>query len=149
MICGSGYKIFNITMIKMDEDLYFNKLAWFKQNEKPEVVLLVTDDMERTKLIIAWTNLNVGCVEQPSALKDESENEIWDWLWKNTTYSRAELKEKSGVASETSLEIKMKPLIGNRILYPDGTINSYVQRYLREQVIKLFEAKPKKPTKKM
>ena len=136
-------------MNKMDEDLYFNKLAWFKQNEKPEVVLLVTDDMERTKLIIAWTNLNVGCVEQPSALKDESENEIWDWLWKNTTYSRAELKEKSGVASETSLEIKMKPLIGNRILYPDGTINSYVQRYLREQVIKLFEAKPKKPTKKM
>jgi len=42
----------------------------------------------------------------------------------------------------------MKPLIGNRIIYPDGTINSYVQRYLREQVVKLFEAKSKKPSRR-
>jgi hypothetical protein len=42
----------------------------------------------------------------------------------------------------------MKPLIGNHIIYPDGTVNSFVERYLREQVIKLFEAKSKKLGKK-
>ena len=37
----------------------------------------------------------------------------------------------------------MKPLIGNRVLYPDGTVNSFVQRYLRDRVLKLFEPKVK------
>ncbi|HJX36106.1 MAG TPA: hypothetical protein VJ280_04010 [Dehalococcoidales bacterium] len=41
----------------------------------------------------------------------------------------------------------MRPLIGNRILYPDGTVNSYVQRYLREKVINLFDKKTRKITK--
>ena len=62
----------------MKEDLYTEKLAWFKQNEKPETVLLVADNTERIKLVIAWTNLNVGCNEKLTELKRESENEIWE-----------------------------------------------------------------------
>ncbi len=45
------------------------------------------------------------------------------------------------------VERKLKPLIGNRVLYPDGTVNSFVQRYLRERVLKLFDAKTARPTK--
>ena len=130
----------------MNEDLYLEKLAWFKQNERPEAVLLVADNPERIKLIVAWSNLDVKRAERLTELRGESENEVWEWLWENTKYSRAELKEKIGVPlSELSLGIKMRPLIGNRVLYPDGTVNSFVQRYLREQVLKLFEAKPKRP----
>jgi hypothetical protein len=33
------------------------------------------------------------------------------------------------------------------VIYPDGTINSFVQRYLRDRVLKLFEAKPARSTK--
>ena len=133
----------------MKEDLYTEKLAWFKQNERPEAVLLVADNPERIRIVVAWTNLDVRRAEKLTELKGESENEAWEWLWKNAKYSRAELKEKIGVSfSESSLESKMRPLIGNRILYPDGTVNSFVQRYLREQVLKLFEAKPKRPAKK-
>jgi hypothetical protein len=133
----------------MPEDLFAEKLAWFKQNERPEAVLLVADNPERIKLVIAWTNLNVRRVEKLSELTGESENEVWEWLWKNASYSLAELKEKISVPfSESGLESKMRPLIGNRVLYPDGTVNSLVQRYLREQVLKLFEAKPKRPAKR-
>ena len=75
---------------------------------------------------------------------------IWqEWLWQNTKFSRSELKEKVGIPfAESALENKMKPLIGNRILYPDGTVNSFAQRYLREQVVKLFDAKQRRPVKK-
>lgn len=133
----------------MSEDLYTEKLTWFKQNEKPEVVLLVADNPERIKVVVAWTNLNVQCAEKLTELKGTGENEVWDWLWGNARYSKKELLEKSGVSlSELGLENKMKPLIGNRILYPDGTVNSFVQRYLREQVVKLFETKPKRTAKK-
>jgi hypothetical protein len=79
----------------------------------------------------------------------DSGSEAWEWLWENTTYSLRELKERIGTSfSEIALENKMKPLIGNRIIYPDGTVNSFVERYLWEQVVKLFEVKPKRAVKK-
>ena len=151
MICGGGYQAVNdvYKVIKMRESLYAEKLVWFKQNERPEAVLLVTDNTERLKIIVAWTNLEVQQADKLTKLTGKSANEVWEWLWENTRYSRAELKEKIGIPlSELSLENKMKPLIGNRVLYPDGTLNSFVQRYLREQVLKIFEAKPRKAFKK-
>ncbi|OGN89807.1 MAG: hypothetical protein A2Z74_01305 [Chloroflexi bacterium RBG_13_46_9] len=132
----------------MGEDLYAEKLAWFKQNEKPEVVLLVADNQEYVRLVIAWSYLNVNRSEKPTGLKNETENEIWDWLWENARYSKRELIEiLGGSLSELGLENKLKPLIGNRIVYPDGTVNSFVQRYLRERVVRLFEIKPKRTAK--
>ncbi len=136
-------------MKQTTNDLYAEKLSLFKQNEKPEVVLFVADNPERIKIILAWSNLNVKHTEKSTLLKDESVNGIWSWLWENIKYSKRELLEKSGLSlSESCLENKLKPLIGNRVLYPDGTVNSFVQRYLREQVVKLFETKSKRTTKK-
>ena len=133
----------------MKEDIYTQKLACFKQNERPEVVLLVADNPERIKIVVAWTNLDVRRAEELTELGSTSENEVWEWLWENARYSRTELVERIGISfSESGLESKMKLLIGNRILYPDGTMNSFVQRYLREQVLKLFENKPKRATRK-
>ena len=133
----------------MDDDLYIEKLAWFKQNEKPEVVLVVADNPELIKIIIAWTSLGVTRAEKLTELKGDTENEVWEWLWENTKFSLVEFKEKIGIPfSELALENKLKPLIGNRVLYPDGMVNSFVQRYLREQVAKLFEAKRKRTVKK-
>ena len=131
----------------MSEDLYAEKLAHFKENEKPEVVLLIADDLDLIKIIVAWTNTTVERAEKLSPLRGDSESEVWEWLWKNAVYSREELIAKSAL-SEYGFEKKMTPLIGNRVLYPDGTINSFVQRYLRDRVLKLFDAKPKRPTKK-
>ncbi|MDO8635991.1 MAG: hypothetical protein Q7R34_07065 [Dehalococcoidia bacterium] len=133
----------------MGENLYAEKLAWFKQNEKPESVLVIADNLELIKIIIAWTNLEVRRADELTKLAGQSGNEIWEWLWKNTRFNLTELKAKTGVLySEPVLESKMRPLIGNRVLYPDGTVNSFVQRYLRERVLKLFETKPKKSAKK-
>jgi hypothetical protein len=129
-------------------DNFTDKLVWFKQNEKPETVLLIADNPDRIKLVIAWTNCLIKRSENITELNGQSENEIWEWLWDNIDYSKSELKEKGDIASEIVLENRMKPLVGNRIIYPDGTISSYVQRYLRDQVVKLFEIKLKKPAKK-
>ena len=132
----------------MDNNLYAEKLRWFKLNEKPESVLLIADNPELIKITIAWTNLEVRTATKLTELVGESENEIWEWLWKNTRFSLTELRLKADVPYlESVLEGKMRPLIGNRILYPDGTENSFVQRFLRERVLKLFETRLKKSTK--
>ena len=127
----------------MPEDIFAQKLDWFKKNEKPEVVLCVDDDSGLIKIIVAWTNTTVLQNENLSALTTEMENAAWEWLWENTHFSRAELLEKSGCA-EFGFDREFKKLVGNRILYPDGTVNSFVQRYLREKVLCLFETKGKK-----
>ena len=132
----------------MNNNLFTEKLNRFKQNEKPETVLVIADNHELIKVIVAWSNLDVKPADKMTMLTGDSENEVWDWLWENTGFSLTELKAKTGVPySESVLKQKMKLLIGNRILYPDGTVNSFVQRYLRSEVAKLFEAKAKKSTK--
>lgn len=131
------------------EVTFAKKLAYFKQNEKPEVVLLIADNPELIKIIIAWTNIDVKRVDKLPPIPNDSEREIWKWLWQNTMFSLAELKEKADISvADYVLENKVKPLIGNRIIYPDGTINSYVQRYLKERVVKLFEMKSKRTVKR-
>ncbi len=133
----------------MHDHIYGERLAWFKRNEKPEVVLLIADNPELTSIVVAWTNLEVKRVEKLTEPGRESESGLWRWLWENADYSRATLIEKIGVSySELGLEGKMKLLIGNRILYPDGTVNSFVQRYLRDRVLKLFESKSQRQVKK-
>jgi hypothetical protein len=131
------------------ENLYPEKLAWFKQNEKPEVVLLLADEPERFKLVIAWTNVQTSVANDLTELNDASENKTWEWLWENTIYSLSELKDKTGVSfSPLVLENKMRLLIGNRIIYPDSTMNSYVQRFLRGKVVTLFDNNVRNKTRK-
>jgi len=130
----------------MDEDLYAQKLAWFNRNESPEAVLLIADDPEFTKIVVAWTSLDVRPVDKPSRFPSESEREMWDWLWANARYSLDDLAERSGLTAPL-VERRLKPLVGNRVLYPDGTVNSFLQRYLRERVLRLFDAKRRKPAK--
>lgn len=126
-------------------DLYTEKLNRFKQNERPEVVLLLAANPDLEKIIVAWMSLDV---KQKSILEEppgEDECMVWEWLWDNTIYNICELKEKLGTSlSIPALENRMKPLIGNRIIYPDGAVNSFVQRFLREKVVKLFETRSRK-----
>jgi hypothetical protein len=132
----------------MNETLYTEKLNLFKQNEKPEAVLIVADNPDFIRIIVAWSNLEVKPSDNLTELAGNSGNEVWEWLWENARFSLTELKAKTGVAySESVLAQKMKPLIGNRIFYPDGTVNSFVQHYLRSQVARLFETRSKKTTR--
>ncbi|UCD56756.1 MAG: hypothetical protein JSV16_13145 [Candidatus Hydrogenedentota bacterium] len=131
----------------MSTDFYAKQLARFKENEKAEPVLLIADEPNLIKVVVAWTNITVTRATKLSPLRGDSESKVWEWLWKNVIYSREELIAKSAL-SEHGFDRKMTPLIGNRVLYPDGTINSFVQRYLRDRVLKLFDAKPRRPAKK-
>ena len=127
-------------------DLFTEQLDWFKSQEKPETVLLVADETQRLKILIAWTNTKISFKETSGAPAEFDEHESWQWLWNQIAFNHDELKEKSD-SSNVSLDKQLQFLIGNRLIYPDGTINSFVQRYLRQKVLKLFDAKPARNTK--
>ena len=127
-------------------DSYADGLARFKGNEKPEAVLLVAGDPELVKVVVAWSNTVTRPSEPTSALADGSEDAVWRWLWDNARYSRPDLLSRFAL-HEREFDRKWKILVGNRVLYPDGTVNSFVQRYLREKVLNLFNAKPRPAAK--
>ncbi len=130
----------------LPKELFSERLRQLKQDESPEAVLFVADDSELMKIVVAWTTLDVRPSWKLTSPPDELGRKGWDWLWSNSDYSVEDLAEKSGLTVPL-VERKLRPLIGNRVLYPDGTVNSFVQRYLRERVLKLFDAKSRKPTK--
>lgn len=132
----------------MSHHEFDEKLAWFKENEKPEVVLLIADDPQKMKLLIAWSNTEVTWKDASSDCASERENDIWQWLWDKAHYDPEELLTKSG-ASPMGFDKRRQFLIGNRLIYPDGTMHSFVQRYLREKVLQLFQSSGKKKKAKM
>ena len=131
----------------MSEDEFAERLSQFKQNERPEVILLIADNAELTRIMVAWPSITIRRPEQYSKLEKDSDMQVWRWLWDNTQFSDIELCEASSIRDDL-LKRKMTLLITNRILYPDGTMNSFVQRYLREKVLKLFDSKPRRRSKK-
>ena len=123
----------------MSKSTYEEELKWFKDNEKPEPVLLVANSPQNVRIVVAWMNTSTRRARELSKHPGASETARWEWLWQNTRYSREELIAKSAM-SEEELDRKFAALVGSRAVYPDGTVNAFVRRYLREKVLKLFGA---------
>lgn len=125
-------------------DLFENVIADFKASESPESVLVVGDDKDRIKLVLAWPNVPINRSEVLPKF-DERWGMIdkWQWLWQCVRYRKWDLENAVGTLH--NLDKLLTVLISNRIIYPNGTVHSYVTRYLRDRVIKLFDAKPPRP----
>lgn len=112
-------------------------LCRFKAKEKPESVLLVAGSPQLLRIVVAWMNTPVSKAKRLSRLNRKDENGLWKWLWENARYSRDELTMRIP-SFDKDAEQKLNALIANRLLYPDGTINRYIAKYLREKTISCF-----------
>ncbi len=121
----------------MRKNIWQEKLSAFKENEQPEATLMIAGQTELMRIALAWKQTEVSRGRRLSKLQGNSEADIWAWLWKNVRYDRAALLGRIPGASNRTAR-NLDALIGCRVLYPDGTINAYVERYLKERVVKLF-----------
>ena len=112
-------------------------LEEFKQSEEPESVLLVSGSQTLIRILVAWKNIEIRRNPRLSKYFVDSDCSAWQWLWKNVEYSMQDLEGRLPF-SDSELQKKVDALIANKILYPDGTINSFADRLLREQVVKLY-----------
>jgi hypothetical protein len=112
-------------------------LEEFKQSEEPESVLLVSGSQTLIRILVAWKKMEIRRNPRSSKYFVDSDGSAWQWLWKNVEYSMQDLEERLPF-SDSGLQQKVDALIANRVLYPDGTINSFADRFLREKVVKLY-----------
>lgn len=75
----------------MDNDSYPEILSRFKENEKPEAILMLENNPGWQKIVIAWLNIKVNRQENKLLPPKESEGELWEWLWKHMRFSKKEL----------------------------------------------------------
>ena len=127
----------------MKRSKWVKHLDEFKEKEEAEAVLFVAGNAHLTRIVVGWTNTRVSRAKRLSKYVYSNDEAVWEWLWDNARYSLDELVVKSGV-DRKPLEGKLATLIANRVLYPDGTVNAFVQRYLRSKVLKLLNVNARK-----
>jgi hypothetical protein len=121
----------------MANNVFGRTLEAFKQKEQPEAVLLVASHKDYANIAAAWMHLEVRRKRRFTKRPADSGADAWAWLWENVCFSEDTLIEKSGVP-EKRFAGRLNTLIANRALYPDGSVNSFVRRYLHERVLKLL-----------
>jgi len=117
-------------------NLYQSELDLFKAKESPDSVLLL--DAGLWRFLIAWKNLQVSRRRRLTTPGGHDERSMWEWLWENASFSVNELALLAG-ASAKEAEEKLNMLSGVRIVYPDGTLNGYVEKLLKARVVMLFK----------
>ncbi len=116
-------------------------LSIFKENETPEDVLPLLNNHAMQKIAIAWPKIKIKRIKT-SSTAPPTQNEQWAWLWSQVEYDVNELMAIVNIYA--GIERHMACLIGNRIIYPDGTISSYATKALRQIMMAQLKAKPKK-----
>ena len=122
----------------MKKNRWMATLDRFKNDERPECVLLVSGSPSLIRIVVAWMNTPVKRRKRLTTLPEDRE-EQWEWLWQNASYSFESLAQRLPFLDKES-EQKLQALIANRVLYPDGTVNSYVERLLRTRIVKTLSS---------
>ncbi len=122
----------------MKKNRWLDTLEQFKNDERPECVLLVSGSPSLIRIVVAWMNMAVERTRRFTPFPEDREQQ-WEWLWHNTVYSPEKFAERLPF-SDKELGQKLQALITNRVLYPDGTVNSYVERLLRTRIVKTLSS---------
>jgi len=121
----------------MRKDLWSLALDQVKKQEKPEAVLVIAGSTELTRVVVAWIGVKISRRKRLTKRTTGNEEAVWLWLWENTSFSQDWLYSRVPGCRKKA-EQNFAVLVANRILYPDGSVNAFVARYLRERVLSLF-----------
>ena len=108
------------------------------ENEHPDVVLLISDNPDAHRMLVSWKNL-------PKNNHDDKQKPVnLEYVWRNIDFDIEQWASIARVHTGLAKDIS-KMLIANNLIYPDGTLNQFVQKFLNSLVIaRISKAKPKK-----
>lgn len=123
-------------------DVWQERLNEFKGSEQAETVLMLSGSASLMRIALAWSGMSVirKAKLKPCVAKDTES--VWRWLWDHVEYSQEDLMNRiPGATAQTPRNFAA--LVANRVLYPDGTLNSFAGRYLKERVLDAFGIRKK------
>jgi hypothetical protein len=117
-------------------------LADFKSNEEAENIVSIIDNDELQNGMIAWKSVQIR-YKTASDCQEKDGTARWDWLWKQIEYDAMGYGIVAGVKA-TDVGKLLARLNGLRLIYPDGTINTFARQYLQTIIMsKIRQATPR------
>ena len=109
-------------------------------------MLLVAGNPELIRIVVAWPQAQAVRAKRLTKFSATSEEDSWAWLWENAHFDREKFLVRIPNSNKRT-QANFDALIANRVLYPDGTANRYVERYLKGRVLALFSRSLQKNAK--
>jgi hypothetical protein len=82
-------------------------------------------------IALAWENAPPAWAENGETCPTD-DAESWNWCWRQVNIDKETIKRISGV--QYGLERLLAVLIGNRLIYPDGTLSTFATKALRHRL---------------
>lgn len=111
-----------------------DELERFKAAESVDATVLIIDDPAAQRVIVAWQFCSVEILEMDADLKDLSEVDRWDALWKAVRFDRDKLAARSGLARVVA-DQRFEMVRAARLIYPDGTVNRLALQVIKAQAV--------------
>lgn len=124
-------------------------VAAFKRAEQPEAVAaLINDDgfdAAAVRVLVAWTNAHHEWKAPPRKMPDEGRPtpRAWEWLFAGLVVDHTAIADAANVGVAVA-RAKLGLLIGNRLVYPDGTISAAAKAGLQASVAARVKQSPKR-----
>jgi hypothetical protein len=114
----------NMSMATMGE-----LLKYFKKTEAAENIIPLVESEELRNGLVAWKSVAIKYKDNSECeLKDEASR--WDWMWNQVEYDVKKFGVVAGIAPQHAQQLLIR-LQGLRLIYPDGTVNSFASKYLQ------------------
>lgn len=108
-------------------------IAYFKERESAEAILLVIDNHDAKKVLVAWTMYPLEYNETTIG-KNESDAEAWERIWYYVyPIHHEKIARIAGVPYSSTLQA-WNMLRTCRLIYPDGTISKNCQAIIATEV---------------
>ncbi len=128
-------------------------LAEFKKMESDcvENVSPLLEESSLRNALVAWKSVAIQ-YKPASDCPHKEETQRWNWLWQQIEYDQSTFGTVSG-AKPAEVVGLITRLIGLRLVYPDGTINTMARQYLQAIIMAKLggpkrPGRPKKPDDK-
>jgi len=135
----------------MNEKSYGEVLSHFKEMKNIEKVVSLIGDKNLINALLAWKSVTITYKETGLFCDSPSENEQWEWLWKNVKFDLQKFTIVAGLKVQDGTFF-FERLKGLKLIYPDGTIDPFASQYLTSVIVKTLglknSDKPDKPDKK-
>ena len=115
-------------------DSFGEILAYFKKTEASENIVPLIEDVQLRNALVAWKGVVIR-YNKSTNTPPPDEPSKWNWLWEQIEFDKTTFGVVAGLKAQDVGGILTR-MIGLRLIYPDGTVNTFARQYLRSMILK-------------
>ena len=121
-------------------------LKYFKDGETADTIVPLVESAELRSAIVAWKSVVISYKDAKDC-EEQSESRQWEWMWSKVDFDIRSFGVVAGCRPQDVMNL-FERLKGLRLIYPDGTINTFAKKYLQSVILSKLPKPPKSSTPK-